>query len=743
MKRKLTSLIILSFIGLPTIAAENSLLGNITVDLDNNQMTNTTEFTGSYGTPIDTHNSASIGVSASVSLKVLSSESNTDSTHDTGKSHKWDLLKTGSSTGVSLDGYWQFSIDDNFAYADPAYDDSDWEQRLAPEAGGQFDLDTIDATVWFRRSFSLPQSADDQPMWASMGVMDDADEVYINGTLIGASGAFPPDAASAFFHHRLYEIPEGVLNFGTNTTNLIAARVRDSSGGGGIVRGPLGVFTRDKVRRKLWNVDITPVSDWKRNDVINAIKAQAAVLKSGDLELYATTLDADFFHAGHNTQRQMARMKRVTGSHPGIDRIDEILEVGVMSDGTLVAEVHRTWSDGLMHVAEEPGIAHAPQTGPDVLIEFLYFNPDTMLEVGNHARFYRDFVNSDVSNARREFNVYLPPSYFTDIERKYPTVFHLHGAGGNNQLSEVVDIDQQVERLINESFIKEMIVVMPSGRSVDDQDTWYTNSSVEQWRTMFLTELLPQVVTNYRTIDDRTARGIGGWSMGGHGAFTTAWEAQDKFGSIASLAGALSLPPLAGSPADLAANSADTPIIQVNYRDPLFLRSYCYLLYAGEDDDFAFDEAARIMMVELAAKTVIVQAEIKPNGQHNGHTELPGLVPSLRLHSLAFDAHDEMLGCQASVPLNSDPISVNDDVDGVVDTQLIVLVLDNDSDVNHDELRLTGVTNPSFGVARLEYGGSVSYIPDTGFVGTDTFEYTVTDGRDGYATASVIVNVLK
>jgi hypothetical protein len=48
MKRKLTSLIILSFIGLPTIAAENSLLGNITVDLDNNQMTNTTEFTGSY-----------------------------------------------------------------------------------------------------------------------------------------------------------------------------------------------------------------------------------------------------------------------------------------------------------------------------------------------------------------------------------------------------------------------------------------------------------------------------------------------------------------------------------------------------------------------------------------------------------------------------------------------------------------------------------------------------------------------
>ncbi|MBT8207476.1 MAG: cadherin-like domain-containing protein, partial [Acidimicrobiia bacterium] len=185
----------------------------------------------------------------------------------------------------------------------------------------------------------------------------------------------------------------------------------------------------------------------------------------------------------------------------------------------------------------------------------------------------------------------------------------------------------------------------------------------------------------------------------------------------------------------------ETPNVQVNYRDPLFLRSYCYFLYAGEEDDFAFDEATRAMMVELNAKTVLVEAEIRPNGQHNGHTEIPGLVPAFRLHSLAFDAHDDLLGCQATVPLNSDPDAFDDDVSGLVNQSHDVAVLDNDSDVDHDELRLTDVTDPAFGTARIEFGGTISYVPDPGFVGTDTFDYTVTDGREGYATATVTVTV--
>lgn len=648
---------------------------------------------------------------------------------------------TAAATGVDLDGYWRFALGDDPAYADEAYDDSGWAEVLAPEDGGQYEFDSVNGIGWLRKSFILAEATEGTPLWASMGVIDDADEVYINGTLVGKSGAFPPNAKTAFFHHRLYAIPDGVVTFGADQPNLIAVRVNDTGGGGGISRGPLGVFTRDEVRRELWGVTMTAVSAETKQAVTAAIDAQAAAIAASDIDAYAASLDAGFFHAGHDVARQVARMERVTTLHPGVDRVDEILDVGRTPEGLLVAEVHRTWSDAGATVAEEPGIAHAPQTGPDVAIEFLYFDPDTLLEVGNHARFYRDFVDSEVSNVRREFNVFLPPSYFDEPELRYPSVYHLHGAGGNNRLWEGVDLDQRVERLIAERFIDEMIVVMPSGRSVGDRDTWYANSSVEQWRTMFYTELLPQIDATYRTIDDRDARGISGWSMGGHGAFTVGWARPDLFGSIASLSGALDLPPLAGSATDLAVNAADTPNVQVNYRDPLFLRSYCYWLYAGEEDDFAFDEAARAMMAELAAKTVIVEAEIKPGGQHNGHTELPGLTPAFRLHSLAFQAHDEVLGCQATVPLNSHPDGADDLAETTVDEGVFIPVLDNDSDVDHDDLRLADVTDPQFGTARVEFDGTISYQPDPGFVGTDTFEYSIADGRAGTATATVTVTV--
>ncbi|MBT8201256.1 MAG: cadherin-like domain-containing protein [Acidimicrobiia bacterium] len=646
------------------------------------------------------------------------------------------------ATGVGLDGYWRFVIDDDPSFADSSYDDSGWVEVLAPEDGGQYELDAVDAIAWFRQTFTLPEATADEPMWASMGIIDDADEVYINGILIGASGGFPPNAQTAFFHHRLYAIPDGILNFGREP-NLIAVRVRDSGGGGGIARGPLGVFTRDEVRRELYGVALLPVGGGDHKDVREVIESQAAALKAGDLDAYTATLDPGFFHAGHSLDRQVARMDRVTDLHPGIDRVDEILEIGETSDGLLVAEVRRTWSDGGTAVAEEPGIAHAPQTGPDVSLQFLYFDAETLLEVGDRSRFFRDFVNSDVSNARREFDVFLPPSYFDNPTRRYPTVYVLHGAGGRNRQWEGVDLDKRIERLIGEGFVEEMIVVTPSGRTVNEQDTWYANTSVEQWRTMFFEDLIPQVDATYRTIDDRTQRGLTGWSMGGQGAFTAGWAGQHLFGSIASLSGALDFPPLAGSASDIAINAAETPNVQVTYRDPLFLRSYCYWLYAGEEDDYAFDEATRVMMAELAAKSVIVEAEIRPGGRHNGHTELPGLTPAFRLHSLAFDAHDDLLGCQATVPVNSDPEASDDAVETRSDQSVSVRVLANDSDVDHDRLRLTDVDDPAFGTTRIEFDGTIAYVPDPGFVGTDTFTYTITDGRAGTSTATVEVSVFE
>ena len=71
---------------------------------------------------------------------------------------------------------------------------------------------------------------------------------------------------------------------------------------------------------------------------------------------------------------------------------------------------------------------------------------------------------------------------------------------------------------------------------------------------------------------------------------------------------------------------------------------------------------------------------------------------------------------------------------------IIIDVLTNDSDADYDPLTVVSVSLPSHGtaVSRSTY---ITYTPDIGYTGTDTFTYTVSDGNSGTDTATVTVNV--
>jgi len=75
-----------------------------------------------------------------------------------------------------------------------------------------------------------------------------------------------------------------------------------------------------------------------------------------------------------------------------------------------------------------------------------------------------------------------------------------------------------------------------------------------------------------------------------------------------------------------------------------------------------------------------------------------------------------------------------DSVDNVLD------VLVNDSDVDGDALTLVAVGNPSNGQVSIS-GGVLLYTPAAGFVGSDSFSYTIEDGFGGQASANVSVVV--
>jgi hypothetical protein len=90
--------------------------------------------------------------------------------------------------------------------------------------------------------------------------------------------------------------------------------------------------------------------------------------------------------------------------------------------------------------------------------------------------------------------------------------------------------------------------------------------------------------------------------------------------------------------------------------------------------------------------------------------------------------------------IDDSPIAVDDGpVDTDEDTPIVVSVLANDSDPD-DALTVTSATNGSNGSVTTN-GTTVTYSPNTGFTGTDSFTYTIDDGAGTTDSATVTVSV--
>jgi hypothetical protein len=85
-------------------------------------------------------------------------------------------------------------------------------------------------------------------------------------------------------------------------------------------------------------------------------------------------------------------------------------------------------------------------------------------------------------------------------------------------------------------------------------------------------------------------------------------------------------------------------------------------------------------------------------------------------------------------------------VDDVVRTNegiaVTVNVLANDSDPDGDPLAVTSVTPGSMGTTTNSGGGDITYRPNAGLAGADSFTYSISDGRGGAATATVHVTIV-
>ena len=118
----------------------------------------------------------------------------------------------------------------------------------------------------------------------------------------------------------------------------------------------------------------------------------------------------------------------------------------------------------------------------------------------------------------------------TNNKDKYPTLYLLHGMGGNNT--------SWIRRTSIERYVEEMgiAVVMPTTHL-----GWYTDMYYGHKYWTFISEELPAICHEFfpRMSEKREDNFVAGLSMGGYGAFKLALRCPDRFCAAASLSGAL------------------------------------------------------------------------------------------------------------------------------------------------------------------------------------------------------------
>lgn len=146
---------------------------------------------------------------------------------------------------VNLRGRWRFSIGDDARRAQPGFDDSDWSTVHVPSYWEEEGYEDYNGFAGYRRTFSF----DGDPNQAThllLGQVDDVDEVFLNGTKIGGTGNLDDSdrhsGGDSFAQLRGYYFPGSLLK----DDNVLAVRVHNHGGRGGIYDVPLGIISQSR-----------------------------------------------------------------------------------------------------------------------------------------------------------------------------------------------------------------------------------------------------------------------------------------------------------------------------------------------------------------------------------------------------------------------------------------------------------------------------------------------------------------
>lgn len=132
-------------------------------------------------------------------------------------------------------------------WKNPDYNDSKWPSIKIPGLWEQ-SIENFDGVVWFRKKITvLPEDAG-KPALLKLSRIDDSDETYVNGVKVG-------EMKNKYNDKRSYPISGELIKEGEN---VIAVRIEDTGGGGGIYGSP------EEVRLSIGGSKVISLaSEWK------------------------------------------------------------------------------------------------------------------------------------------------------------------------------------------------------------------------------------------------------------------------------------------------------------------------------------------------------------------------------------------------------------------------------------------------------------------------------------------------
>src|ERR1700743_53808 len=189
------------------------------------------------------------------------------------------------------------------------------------------------------------------------------------------------------------------------------------------------------------------------------------------------------------------------------------------------------WLGGIL-IAIAAGLApqRAAQIQTDVPAPVAGAKPVSVEHIKIHGTALEGNLEGDAVD--RDAIVFLPLSYAKEKSRRYPVVYALHGYSiGAEQWSHEIHVPQTIEGAFAQGA-KEVIVVLPDSKTIYNGSMYSSSATTGDFERFIAQDVVSYIDAHYRTIPERTSRGLVGHSMGGYGASRIGMKHSDVFGAL-------------------------------------------------------------------------------------------------------------------------------------------------------------------------------------------------------------------